>query len=397
MKILFVTANPISTGRLAIDEELRKIDIAIQLSKYRDKVSLKAIHATRPRELIRELNRERPDIVHMSAHGDRSGAIILVGEDGEPRAVAPEILRDIFASLETPPRLVVLNACYSFEQAQGIVETVDALIGVPGPISDTYAIEFSSALYESLAAGVSVSYSYKQALIGAGFNRPEYWKDGEPILLNREGRNTEFALSDTPPPKHHAERILPRRDRIFFTDRELGRTFLKTEFAEFAEGQGRLSLLFFDIDRMNSINVSFGRPIGDRVLVETTLLIDRNSPQALAAGICGDDTFFCALESDDSRYIRDFGRNLMTIIESHDWGRIRPGLYVRVTGGYAVRAKDQQPIQLVVEAGLALRRSQTEAKDLLNGSGIDVDRRLRGRYSARDRELPEDIMRELFS
>lgn len=398
MKILFIGANPLSTGRLQLDEELRRIENEIGTSKYREQVILKAKHAVRPLELIRELNREKPNILHISAHGVESEGLVLVNEDGTAQLTPNGFLLELFSTLETPPKVVVLNACFTFDLAVEISESVDAVIGIPGPVEDNYAVQFSAAFYMGLAEGVSLSYSFRQALLGARLNRPDYWKNGEPQIINRPGSTTNFKMVETGSSLPSESVVIPRADRRLFDDRDLGRTFIKQEFNDFAERYPSMSLFFFDINGMNRINMNFGRNVGDRVLTEIMVLLERNSPQAIALGICGDDTFFCAIESADAQYAKRFAIRLMDLLETHDWGRLRSGLFVRLNAGYAVWAKSRErATEVIMRAGFALRDSQTASKQIIDGSRMDLTRRVKGSAVGTGKTISEDALRVLFS
>ena len=72
--ILFLTANPLGTDRLALDEEARAIQVALERGVHRDfELSTRwamnrwTLGALRP--LLDELRRFRPTIVHFRGHG----------------------------------------------------------------------------------------------------------------------------------------------------------------------------------------------------------------------------------------------------------------------------------------------------------------------------------------
>jgi len=58
---------------------------------------------------------------------------------------------------------VVFNACFSDEQAEKVLEHVDAVIGMSDSISDAAALAFARQLYSSIGFGLSLAQAFKQA------------------------------------------------------------------------------------------------------------------------------------------------------------------------------------------------------------------------------------------
>jgi hypothetical protein len=99
--------------------------------------------------------------------------------------VEAEVLKDLFKVFHGDIRLVVLNACFSFAQAQAIAEAVGCAIGTRGKISDDAAITFGAAFYRALAFGHSVQAAYDQARLAL---RLEHFEDHEcPELVVHPG------------------------------------------------------------------------------------------------------------------------------------------------------------------------------------------------------------------
>ncbi len=129
IKVLFLAANPQSTNRLALDEEIRSVVQTMRASQYRDTLELLSAWAVRPNDLLQLLNENRPDIVHFSGHGIGEG-ITLAGDNGKAKLVTTRALKALFTTLKGNIRLILLNACYSYEQAQALVEVIDCVIGM---------------------------------------------------------------------------------------------------------------------------------------------------------------------------------------------------------------------------------------------------------------------------
>src|ERR1043166_7367952 len=79
--ILFLAANPIGTDHLAIDHEARAIQAELERSGYRDRFEFATRWAVRPMDLLRELCRLAPTVVHFSSHGAPCGGLLLQGPD----------------------------------------------------------------------------------------------------------------------------------------------------------------------------------------------------------------------------------------------------------------------------------------------------------------------------
>ena len=187
MKILFLAANPTTSPRLRIDEEVRAIEEKVGSSKLRDAVQFRSLWATRPGDLQQALLKEDPDVVHFSGHGGGTAGVVLHSEAGtDTSLVSSAALAQLFAVLKDNIRLVVLNACYSEEQARAIVEKIDFVVGMTDSIGDDEAGAFAAAFYRGLAYGKSVQTAFD---LGLNELQLKGLMDDEaaPVLLIREG------------------------------------------------------------------------------------------------------------------------------------------------------------------------------------------------------------------
>lgn len=60
-------------------------------------------------------------------------------------------------------RLVFFNTCFSFNQAEGCIQNVDAAIGMKEEIGDDGARVFASQFYSSIGFGHSITKAFAQA------------------------------------------------------------------------------------------------------------------------------------------------------------------------------------------------------------------------------------------
>jgi CHAT domain-containing protein len=184
IKVLFLAANPTSTNRLAIDEEMRAIEQKVRAAEYRDVLVFQSNWAVQPDDLLQLLNQHRPQMVHFSGHGGHEG-LRLAGNDGQSRLVTTQALKALFTTLKDNIRLVFLNACYSHEQAQALVSSIDCVIGMKESIHDDAALVFASSFYRAIGFGRSIQEAFDQgrtALLLEGIAEEDI-----PKLLVKEG------------------------------------------------------------------------------------------------------------------------------------------------------------------------------------------------------------------
>ena len=158
--ILFLSSNPQDTDRLAIDKEVRNIDEKLRGTKYRDNFDIKSHWAVRISDLQSLFLRHQPTIVHFSGHGSKKSEIVLQDELGMNCVVPPAALGNLFSQFRKVIRCVVLNACYSEEQARVIADSIDCVIGMTGEVTDEAATSFSSAFYQALGYGRDVKTAF---------------------------------------------------------------------------------------------------------------------------------------------------------------------------------------------------------------------------------------------
>lgn len=185
IKILFLSSNPKDISRIRLDEELREVDERIQLGKFRDRFELIPQLAVRPRDIGRALMRYQPHVLHFSGHGSPTEGIVLEDDEGKTKLVSAEALAKLLAVIKDNLRVVVLNACYSGLQADGIIKAIDCVIGMQKAIGDHSAIVFSAAFYEALAHGRSVQEAFDLGVVGLMMEGiPE---ETTPALLVKKG------------------------------------------------------------------------------------------------------------------------------------------------------------------------------------------------------------------
>ena len=159
MKILILASNP--RKDLNIDREIRDLKEVIKKSRNRQELEVEDALAVRVGDLQGLLLDHEPQIVHFCGHGTGEQGLVLQDELGQERRVSTEALKNLFGLFENQVECVLLNACYSEEQADKIVEHINYAIGMSQEILDTAAIAFATGFYGALGYGRSIVESYK--------------------------------------------------------------------------------------------------------------------------------------------------------------------------------------------------------------------------------------------
>ena len=198
--ILFLAANPNDAPQLNLNKEFVQIFLNIQNSK----LEVKTQPATTSLLLRDALLDYEPRIIHFSGHGTSSNiiqagtidipqnknenpkddvraigkiptddtntaGIYLLDTTGAKKFVSGLALANLFKICLQKFKidLVILNACYSEEQAKAIFEAgVPYVIGMNTAIPDATAIEFSTGFYRSLSKDNDIPFAFDWAKSG---------------------------------------------------------------------------------------------------------------------------------------------------------------------------------------------------------------------------------------
>lgn len=162
-RILFLSANPWTTSRIRVDEEAREIFEKLQEGPCRDRFELYKHEAIRAIDLQRLLMMYEPHIVHFSGHGSKRKRIILGGAPGRGKEIKCQGLVEMFGLYRKHLRLVVLNACFTKEQARSLSEVIDYSIGTGRGIGDKGSVAFAGAFYRALGFGKTIKKAFDSA------------------------------------------------------------------------------------------------------------------------------------------------------------------------------------------------------------------------------------------
>lgn len=182
LRVLYLTSNPEATEYsleqpdgsiitqntwLRTEAEVRQVKQALRGSKFRDQVILEHKPAANFQDLLDGINDFRPHVIHFSGHGGDQSLLLDNGSVEIPEGVdLPfELLLETIASTDTPPTLLVLNACSTLDGAEVLLPSVPVIIAMSDTIADTAAAVFATQFYAAIASAQSVGSSLKQAKV----------------------------------------------------------------------------------------------------------------------------------------------------------------------------------------------------------------------------------------
>ena len=166
--ILIVSADPRDATRLRVAEERRELDAALRATRFRDSFTIRDIPSCRVRDIARALDEYSPEILLFTGHGSSSG-LCFEDDSGRLNIVETSSLARLLQDLDDL-NLVILNSCYSQDQAQCIADAVVHVIGMEGMITDTNAIDFSREFFTALGYGRTFEESFERAIAAVGLN-----------------------------------------------------------------------------------------------------------------------------------------------------------------------------------------------------------------------------------
>lgn len=223
--ILFLAAAPGESGQLALHQEVRAIQAELERTGYRDRFALEARWAVEPLDLLRELRKLKPTVVHFSGLGARSApgapharpdpqldralaveprdGLFFQSPEGRSQLVSARAVEQTFGAAGGSVRLVVLSACYSELQAEALIAHVDCVVGWSDPLEGNAARSFAIGFYGGLGEQESVEVAYHQGRAAIGL---EGLLDGDlPQLRVRPGVDAgRLVLAGTPSERRSA-------------------------------------------------------------------------------------------------------------------------------------------------------------------------------------------------
>ncbi|WUI02579.1 CHAT domain-containing protein [Spirillospora sp. NBC_00431] len=160
-RVLLIGASPDEDDTVRADRELREIKAAARLGH----LEVSAVLAAQAADL-REILRARPDVLHLSTHGD--GTLLYFESSFGERQRVP--VTELAATLSRyrdgdGVRLggLVLASCDSEQAAAAFLDVADSVVAHRGRLDDACAVLFTRRLYEELRVVPSLVHAARNA------------------------------------------------------------------------------------------------------------------------------------------------------------------------------------------------------------------------------------------
>jgi hypothetical protein len=205
--ILFLAAEPRGYAVLRLGDECAEIQREVSTTRYRDDFRFESRWAVGIDGLIRYLGDLEPAVIHVSGHGGGRAGLMLQDERGQPQAVSGQALARIVDAAARNVRVVVLNACYSAEQAEILRRRIDCVVGMTGAIGDDAARVFAIQFYAALGDRRSVGNAVERGV--AALSARQLPDDMFPRCVTRDGVDANRVLLGAPAPPRASDAEAP--------------------------------------------------------------------------------------------------------------------------------------------------------------------------------------------
>jgi len=192
--ILFLAANPRGSNPLKLGEECAEIQRELKMTPNRDDFHFESRWAVGIDELMRHLTELDPTVIHFSGHGGGSSGLMFQDEQSQPQPVSGRALAMMVDAAARNARVVVLNACYSTEQANVLRAKVDCIVGMDGAIGDDAARAFAIRFYGALGNRRSIGNAVAHGI--AALAAKQLPDEVLPRCLTRDGIDANKVLLD---------------------------------------------------------------------------------------------------------------------------------------------------------------------------------------------------------
>lgn len=187
-RLLFAYSTPLNVSPLRLGTEEKQIKEALRAITDRDKIHIDTIPAVELKDFSNAFNRYRPNILHISSHGNQEH-IALENEKGQAITVDGDMLINIVKLAGKQLKIVVLNACESSKMAASLTDVVDVTIGMNMSIGDNAARAFAVQLYSSIGENIPIGLAFEQAKFAISANGIS--EADTPVLHYRKGIHPE--------------------------------------------------------------------------------------------------------------------------------------------------------------------------------------------------------------
>jgi esterase/lipase superfamily enzyme len=156
------TVLVLSFGDHEADTEASLIRQHLARAGARGDLRVETARIERPADLFAALRKHDPVVVHFTGPG---GELTAGGQ-----AISPDQLGEIFAKAEASTECVLLNAFFSLERADALLDQVRCVMGTPGDDRDNReaAERFWMGFYQGLCQGDGYAAAFEHGRIAAG-------------------------------------------------------------------------------------------------------------------------------------------------------------------------------------------------------------------------------------
>ncbi len=162
LKILVFASDPTEGKKLNIAGELKGIESAINDSPYRETIHLRVVWNTAPEDILYEICKYQPRIVHYSGRGTNRG-LILHSSINKSRLLDHNLFLTILSMVKNEVEMLYMNSCFSSVKSIKIVNEIEQLICLKGYADDKAAVLFPGLFYRYLFCGYSAGKSLELA------------------------------------------------------------------------------------------------------------------------------------------------------------------------------------------------------------------------------------------
>lgn len=165
LRVLYLTTNPETASPLRTDAEVNNVLKALRGAKHRDAIELHLRPAATPQDLLDGINDVRPHVIHFSGHGGSRGLLFDNASVDAPEGqdMTFDLLAKFLGATDTPPTLLVLNACDTLDGADLLLEVVPIVVAMADSVADMAAGVFATQFYASIASAQSVGAALRGA------------------------------------------------------------------------------------------------------------------------------------------------------------------------------------------------------------------------------------------
>ena len=169
MRILFIGVNPKDTAQLRLQDEINVIKDIVEPTSYK----LYVRNAATKQSMRRYLNRFKPNVLHISGHGNNDRTLTFEDKDGHSVIIYTHQLGDYLERYSKYLKCVILSACYSLNDIENFSDRIHCTIGMKTAVGNTMAVDFSSAFYDALCSGNTYEESFNLAKSELNLSRAE--------------------------------------------------------------------------------------------------------------------------------------------------------------------------------------------------------------------------------